>query len=368
MEFSAIGGSVAAEHAEQKGEEFLGVSDGSSGQKFQLRSSPVIGRLDNEYLELRAASESSRWTEVSTFAGASADDNFYKIDSSSGLVEFGPSVRSPDGSFRQLGAIPTPGSEVWITQYRVGGGASGNLGANSLTVMRSSVPYVERVTNPKPTLGGTDAETVAEAKVRGPLSLVGGDRAVTNIDHERLAVESSSRIRRACCLPVNDNLFSTKIVLVQDPFKPAPELEIDDFSLDADLVRVVSNYLDDRRLIGSSIELAAPKFVGVSPVVLLQARSGRSHAAIKYACEEKLAEFLSPLNGGDGTGWPFGQSLGSGTVGHLISQIEGVERVVDVSLFEADLRNKARAGVAADSIDLESDALFLCFRPQVVIR
>jgi len=45
-------------------------------------------------------------------------------------------------------------------------------------------------------LCGVDAETVAEAKVRGPMTLRTGQRAVTAGDYERLTLESSIEVAR----------------------------------------------------------------------------------------------------------------------------------------------------------------------------
>ena len=48
--------------------------------------------------------------------------------------------------------------------------------------------------------------------------------------------------------------------------------------------------------------------------------------------------------------------------------MEGVQRVEEVALFETDLRNQVRVGEAVEVIRLEPDALFLGFRPRVVVK
>ena len=68
-------------------------------------------------------------------------------------------------------------------------------------MLRSSVPYISGAVNLRAATGGVDAETVAEAKVRGPLTLRTGQRAVTAGDFERLTLESSIEVARARCLP-----------------------------------------------------------------------------------------------------------------------------------------------------------------------
>ena len=45
---------------------------------------------------------------------------------------------------QRAGAVPPSDAEVWVTGYRFGGGAIGNVGAGTLTVMKSSLPFIAR--------------------------------------------------------------------------------------------------------------------------------------------------------------------------------------------------------------------------------
>ena len=130
-------------------------------------------------MQVTVGSDVARWTEVDDFTASGPTDRHYVLHSGSGTLEFGPSVRYADGSTRQHGAIPVDGAEISITSYRHGGGAAGNVGADTLTVLRSSVAFVDRVSNLGPASGGVDAETPANAKLRGPLTIRTGQRAVT---------------------------------------------------------------------------------------------------------------------------------------------------------------------------------------------
>jgi hypothetical protein len=51
-----------------------------------------------------------------------------------------------------------------------------------------------------------------------------------------------------------------------------------------------------------------------------------------------------------------------------LDSIDGVERVEDVALFEADLVSFERVGLAKSSITLARDSLFVSFNPQVAVR
>ena len=76
----------------------------------------------------------------------------------------------------------------------------GNVGAGSLSILRQSVPYVERVNNYYKARGGADLETIQEAKIRGPQVIRHRYRAVTVEDYEWLALRASGNVARARCL------------------------------------------------------------------------------------------------------------------------------------------------------------------------
>ena len=67
---------------------------------------------------------------------------------------FDAGLVDPDGSARQHGRIPRDGSEIAVTGFRYGGGAGGNVGARTLTALRSSVPYISGCVNLRAQGGG----------------------------------------------------------------------------------------------------------------------------------------------------------------------------------------------------------------------
>ena len=128
-------------------------------------------------------------------------DNHVVWDGASGEIRFGPAIRYPDGTTRRRGAAPPAGAEVSVTGYRTGGGATGNVGAGTVVVLRSEVTGVVSVSNSTPGFGGVDGETIDNLLRRGPLALRTGQQAVTSEDYERLAAEAEPSIARVCCLP-----------------------------------------------------------------------------------------------------------------------------------------------------------------------
>ena len=365
----AIGGTAPAEHAEPYGAEYIGISSGQPTQAFDVQTSPVLPRRDGERVELRIGEVVEPWTEVTDFSRSGPDDRHYTWDSVSGRISFGPRIRQPDGSWTQHGAIPPAGAAVWVSGYRRGGGARGNVGPGALNVLRSAVPYVDRVTNPTPATGGIDPETLDNAKLRAPLTLVSGGRAVTAGDHERLAKEASPRVSRSLCVPPTEVGGPSRLLVVPDPGRPADAITIDDLALDDDLYTTLRDHLEPRRVIGTSLEIGTPTYLGVSVAAMVRVQPGRAPAAVRQRCLDAIATYLSPHLGGPlGDGWPFGLDVTSGAIANLLGEVPGVEQVEEIVLFESDLRNGQRIGGGIDTVRLAELSLPLSFRPQVVVR
>lgn len=364
-----LGGTVAAEHSENIPAEVVGRSDGRPAQSFTVSQAPVLPRRHGETVTVTDTDGASEWTEVGDFTRSVATDRHFVWDSGSGTIRFGPRVRYADGSVRQHGQIPRDGAQVAVAGYRHGGGAKGNVGARTLTVMRSTVPFVRAAVNLAPATGGVDAESIAEAKVRAPLTLRTGQRAVTAGDYERLTLESSTEVARARCLSAHRDNGAVRVLVVPRVRGDGTKHVIDDYAIPSPLMRRIGEHLDEHRLVGTSVEVATPYYQGVSVVALIHAGAGRPAALVRQRVIDALTRFINPLTGGaDGTGWPFDVDINSAVVAQLVETVEGVERIDELLLFEYDLRNEHRLGVAKDVIRLDRHSLFLSAPHQVVVR
>lgn len=91
----------------------------------------------------------------------------------------------------------TDPNEVLIADYRVGIGARGNIGANTLaTVMLDGVTGISGVSNPLPAFGGRDMEAMESIHINAPAALFENKRAVTLEDYAR-RVEKHEKVERA---------------------------------------------------------------------------------------------------------------------------------------------------------------------------
>lgn len=366
---AAVGGTITAEHAQRAAPEYVGRSDGSPGQVLRLSSYPVLPRTDRERVRVVDVDAAVEWDEVEDFSRSGPTDNHVVWDDATGELRFGPRVRYPDGTIRQHGRIPRDGAQIAVTGYRFGGGAEGNVGARTLTTMRSTVPYVAAVLNLRPAAGGVNGESIEEAKQRGPLTLRSGQRAVTASDFERLTLEASVEVARARCLPSADGRGPVRMLIVPNVRSHPRDHVLDDFAISTPLLAVIGSHLEQHRVVGTAVEIGTPYYQGVSVAALVYAVPGRPAALVRQRALDALNAYINPLAGGaDGVGWPFDRDLNAAAVAQLMESVEGVERVDEILLFEYDLREGRRLGSGKDIIRLDRHSLFLSAAHQVVVR
>lgn len=365
----SLGGTVSGHHSRLVAGAVLGQSDGRPGQVFTCPLRPVLDREAGEVVVTNVSDGPVEWREVPDFSGSGPADRHVVWDGATGQIRFGPAVRYPDGTVRQHGAVPPSGASVSISGYRTGGGAGGNVGAGTLTVLRTTIPYIDRVTNLERATGGVDGETVADAKVRGPLALRTGDRAVTISDVERLALDADPAVVRARCLPPTDPGEPVRLLVVPRVEKTPQTLVLDDFAVDDRLFASLRDHLEPRRMLGSVIQIGTPYYQGISVAALIAATPGRPVDLVRERALDALYGWINPITGGPGgAGWPFDADLTAGGVAELLAAVDGVERVDEAVLFPADVRNRVRVGHGKELVRLSPESLFLSFAHRVVVR
>lgn len=368
LEVASLGGVVMAHNGRPVGPESLGRSDGTPGQRFSVRRTPVLSRRPGETIRVMGTDAGKDWAEVPDFAGSAPDDRHFTWDSTTGEISFGPGMRGLDGSRRHYGAVPPADAEIVATGYRYGGGARGNVGAKTITWLKSSLPFIGRVENLDPARGGIDGESVDNAKLRGPQSLRTNDRAVTASDYERLTLQSAVEVARARCLPPRREGGPVRVLIIPRSSAPADALTLVELGLAAELTRRVSAYLDRRRMLTTTVEIRPPTYLGVTVDATLSALSGAEAATLRSRALGALYAYVNPLTGGPaGRGWPFGRALNAGDLFALLSGLEGVAGVEEVFLEMRDLYSGDHLG-NRQRIELPDDSLFLSVGHVVRVR
>jgi predicted phage baseplate assembly protein len=318
---------VPAIAAQTARDEVLGGSDGTPNQIFTLASAPIVaGSL---VLQVDEGEGFIAWTEVEDFFGSQANDLHFVLNRTTGEVRFG------DG---RNGHIPVanvdrPQTNIVARLYLAGGGQRSNVGAGAISTLMSAVTGIDAgaVTNPFAADGGSDEETLEEAKLRAPEALKSHDRAVSAEDYELLAREAGP-IARAKALPlVNPNFpgiqvpGSVTVVIVPNVVSPRPMPS-------PGLLRTVCAYLDQRRVITTELYVAAPTYVSVGIAIEVVAQADADVAQVQQAVETAIGTFLDPLTGGaDGLGWPFGGTIYFADI-YRCATVAGVLRVVALTI------------------------------------
>ena len=341
-----------------------------------MRRAPVLSRRPSETVrvvpprrEPSREPEAAHWTEVADFADAGPDDRMFTWNGATGEIRFGPGVTGRDGRIRQYGAVPEEDAQIFVTGYRHGGGRRGNVGAGKLSVLLTSIPSIESVRNLDPATGGVDAETVENAKIRGPLYLRGGNRAVTATDFERLTLEAAPGVARARCLPPNSPGEPVRLLIVPRVDIEPERLVLEDLALPETLESRIKGFLDERRLLTTRVLLDVPSYQGITITAEVHAAPTVRAEKVRTEAESALYRFINPITGGpDGQGWPFDLDLSIGDVFSVLRAVPGVQRAETVHIFLADLRGDLAPEEARQRIRLSSEALFMSVRHRVVVR
>jgi predicted phage baseplate assembly protein len=370
LEAFTMGGTSEAVQAEQVHGELLGFSEGVPGQRLPVARNPVLpdrGECVLEVSDPEAPDGGWRaWRRVTGFADSDADDEHFVLDGAVGEVEFGPCVRQPDGGLLQYGAVPRRGAAVRLRSYCTGGGARGNVSSGAISVLRSSIPYVSRVENRAPARGGRDAETVDNARLRGPLQLRSRQRAVTAEDYEYLAREAAPEVARVRCVPATaESAGLVRVLLVPALGADVGRVAFDALTPPEPTLRRIAATLDERRVLGARVVVEPPVYQGLTVVATVRARRGADAGSVREAALAALYRLYSPVSGGpDLDGWPFGRPAQYGEVFAVLQGLPGVDLVDTVKIFPADPVTGTR-GEASQRIEIAPNALFFSYDHQV---
>lgn len=362
------GATVGATHAMPVVGEILGRSDGMPSQIFRLEYPPILPRRWDEVVEVQNEDgEWIAWEERPDFADSQSTDRHFVLDSVSGEITFGPFMREPDGSGRYYGAVPARNSQLRMSRYRSGGGAHGNVDRGKLTLLKSTVPYIDRVSNRARANGGRDAESLDHAKLRAPRSFRTRDRAVTAEDFEVLALEASSGVARARCLQpraigtIGPAAGTVQLLLVPEISQPNGRLLPEQLVLSQETQQEVEQYLDERRMLATVLNLSQPQYVFVRIEARIKARREADPDAIQREVLAHLYRFLNPLVGGtEGNGWPFGRDLYISEVYAILQGVAGVEYIEQVNLLlEGSQEAQVRIAVPQNALIASAEHLLV---------
>lgn len=383
VKVAAWGGTTTATQAQKRERELLGTSDGTPGQRFRLQSAPVLTRRPDETLIVQEANKPPEvWQEVDNFAGSGAFDRHFTLDSVSGEVRLGPAVRQPDGTMKRYGHVPPRQATLIFQRYRAGGGLAGNLLAGHLNTLKTSIPYIGRVSNRQAVEGGLDAESLEAAMMRAPALLRSRDRAVSESDFEFLACQAlPAAIGRVKCLQPRPSeagrVAPGQVYVLVIPRVPDPAgyLSPEQLAFPQETIAALQAYLDERRLLTVRLDVRPPAYRWVAVKVQLRPAPGADGDAVRAEVLGRLYRFLNPLTGGpdslnaglrrpEDEGWPFGRELFASDVYQALQGIANVQFIRGLELY-ATAEGGGPQGKPVESIELVAHGVVASGRHEV---
>ena len=379
---------VLSYHCEMIAVELAGVGSGLPGLSIIARRPPIVAPSGDKLnlvvaveakadeLEVGAAAiqhegKSYRiWKEVENFSNLGTDKYVYVVDRLNGIIDFAPALRmqTEEGVLatqtQALAAVPKDGENILLSYYR-GGGMEGNVSANTLTVLKDSVPGVE-VTNPKPATGGRAEESLDNALVRGPLELHSLRRVVTARDFELVATRSSGAVEQAQAFTKatlwTHALPGTVQVLVV-PYVPV-EMRGEFQQVTAETLKQhqtetariqIQQALDEKRPLGITTEVNWTHFKPVKVKARVVVHREEDVDAVKQRLLQRLYQTISPLSTPPNTkAWSFGTALVGWHIYKIMSYEPGVITVTQVSLEVDNAPDKDIRALAADNFQANS--------------
>lgn len=203
----------------------LGSSTGLENQRFETTKDYFING------SAIVTVDSEIWTEVENFLSSESGDKHYQIqlgDNDRATIVFGDGVN---------GKIPTIGVGNIVAEYRYGANNNGNVGANTVTVDKTGLTYVNKLWNPRQATGWSEADGSSEAslelaKVKGPASFRTKGIAVSVDDIKDVAVytyEDSDGVKpfsRAIAIEEGFGPKTVELVLVAKGGEEASETQL----------------------------------------------------------------------------------------------------------------------------------------------
>jgi hypothetical protein len=293
----------------------VGTSTGEINQSFQLPDASIIQDTVVVFVDEGVGPE--EWTVVDSLINSKSCDKVCSV------------ARDGDGNVfvtfgnNGTGKIPNPGATI-TADYRVGGGAAGNVGANTVRTVVSQVlflgsPVSLGVTNPDSAAGGSDEETIDNARLDAPRSIRALNRAVTPSDFEDLAsvypgVAAAKAVSGYWSGGNQTPVFPMTLYIVP----------VGGGQPSTALIESLQAYLDARKMAGVLLEIYGPAYQPIDITGKVYIYSNFSATVVQNDVEDRLAAFFDP----DSSAYVgFGKQLNLSDVICVIDSTPGVDHV-----------------------------------------
>jgi hypothetical protein len=261
--------------------DLLGSSDGSANQKFTTNYDPVI--LDTLVLSINEGSGYELWERVETFLDSDSTSKHFKAtidDDGIAIITFG------DGLF---GKIPNAYTNGIFAYYRIGGGAMGNVSANTIVELEESIAEISETFNPSGAfMLGTDRESLDSIKVNAPNHNRTKWGAITLQDHTDLVKEYFS-IQVKFVTSMQDPTDNDRVLIYIVP-------TVGNTASDTLKSSILSFFQNDRQFVGGSVGIMDATFTEVNITAVAERSKEYTELVIRSSITSYLTEYFAVGN------------------------------------------------------------------------
>ena len=281
------------------------------------------------------------WTRTRDLSAADPDALVYALDEGRGIVTFGNGIN---------GRRPGPGAAMRV-EYLVTAGARGNLPRN-LGWTVSGVPAPFGI-NSEPTSGGADPRdlTRLQAIARSRVHVVRPIVTTADLEDAVLACADLDVRRAREIIPAASprRVSGARVLVAVGPHDSQPESAT--FQESALWLAEIRRRLTPQLPLGQSLDVIPPRLIDIHVVAHLVAAPQLDPKALEEQVAKTLRAKLAITAPDSAAVWPFGRDIAALTVKGWLRNVEGVARVVDVTLRTAAAPN------GADRVELGATGL-----------
>lgn len=285
--------------------ETIGISNGFVGQKFFLPRTSILE--STIHITVQLGEVITHWEETPSLEEyADPRDKMFETRT---MTDGSTVVRFGDGLH---GDVPGLHGVIRAT-YRVGGGTSGNVPANTINTIIEPVIYGVSVSNEDPATGGQNAESLPSVRANAARSYRARDRAVTLDDYQAVAISGVPDVAKAKAVGNNGSSVTVYVAPVDDGTKKPPLTE------DQRLSAV--SHLEQRAMAGVTVQVFGASFVPIFLTMTAQCLPTARKDEVERSIREQLDFFFRYQN------VDFDQTITVQTIYTQLSAVEGLDYV-----------------------------------------
>lgn len=316
IQLTGTGGQMATLNVED-----LGTSTGEAAQAFILAANPLL--TDTLRIVVEDTAGATEWQYVPSLTAATPAGQVYTTaidDAGVVTVTFGDSVN---------GAIPATGLNL-AAAYRVGGGAYGNLPANSIVDLATTVVGVTVAASSAMT-GGADAEPTDLIRANAPRAYRTRNRAVARRDYADLALAIPGVAK---AMAISQSATSVALYIIGPGNNTASQVQRDQ----------VTAYIRDRAVAGTQVlvyngTLIPVNFGTAASPVVIGVNINYRRTETQLACKQAIQNLLAAASTDFGKRIPLSSAYGA------ITAVPGVDYAQIPMMARSDLTQTGTADV-----------------------